>query len=85
MFMQARYLTDHNVTPIPLTWARGMQLFELFRPDETPSFDSLRINLISSDTEVLFRRIAALIPDENDPGILKQKISAEKFLNYQIM
>lgn len=71
LFLQARYLTDHNVSCIPLTWDRGMQLFELFRPDETPSYDSLRINLIGSDTEVLFRRIAALIPDENDPGTLK--------------
>lgn len=61
-------MTDHNVTPIPLSWSRGIQLFDLFRPDETPSYDSLRTNLIGSDTEVLFRRIAALIPDENDPG-----------------
>lgn len=67
-FLQARYLTDHNVNSIPLTWQRGIQLFDLFRPDEVPSYDSLRINLISSETEVLFRRIAALIPDEKDPG-----------------
>ena len=52
---------------IPLTWQRGIQLFDLFRPDETPSYDSLRINLISSETEVLFRRIAALIPEDKDP------------------
>lgn len=68
---KARYLTEHNVTSIPLTWKRGIQLFDLFRPDETPSYDSLRVNLISSETEVLFRRIAALIPDENDPGIFQ--------------
>ncbi|KAK6618665.1 hypothetical protein RUM43_013056 [Polyplax serrata] len=72
---KARYLTDHNVNCIPLTWQRGIQLFDLFRPDEIPAYDSLRINLISSETEVLFRRIAALIPDDKDPAQLSDKMT----------
>lgn len=65
---QARYLQDHGVPQIPLTWARGMQLYQFYLPDELPEFDSYRVTSITSDVECLLKRIAALVPSQYSPG-----------------
>lgn len=65
---QARYLQDHGVPQIPLTWEQGMQLYQFYLPDELPEFDSYRVSSISADVECLLRRIAALVPPHYKPG-----------------
>jgi hypothetical protein len=65
---QARYLQDHGVPQIPLTWERGMQLYQFYLPDELPEFDSYRVTSISADVECLLRRTAALVPPHYKPG-----------------
>nr|CAD7425235.1 unnamed protein product [Timema monikensis] len=66
--LQARYLQDHGVPPIPLLWEQAMQLFQFYHPEVLPEFDSNQIPSISSDVEVLFRRIIALVPEQCSPG-----------------
>ncbi|KAG8239967.1 hypothetical protein J437_LFUL019546, partial [Ladona fulva] len=63
---KARYLQEHGVPPIPLTWDRAMQVFECLKPDNLPEFDSYQVGSISVEVEQLFRRITALVPPECD-------------------
>ncbi|XP_069674696.1 calcineurin-binding protein cabin-1-like isoform X2 [Periplaneta americana] len=73
---KARYLQDHGVPQISLTWERGMQLYQFYQPDELPEFDSYRVASITADVESLFKRIAGLIPDHCNPAHLVEKVVA---------
>lgn len=73
---KARYLQDHGVPQILLTWARGMQLYQFYLPDELPEFDSYRVTSITSDVECLLKRIAALVPSQYSPVHLVEKVMA---------
>ncbi|KAK6994585.1 calcineurin-binding protein cabin-1, partial [Biomphalaria glabrata] len=70
---RARHLTDHNVSPISLTWDRAGSLFLYFAPKQVPEFDSYKIKSVTSDVENLLRRIDMLVPDELNPA---QHVSA---------
>nr|CAD7397394.1 unnamed protein product [Timema cristinae] len=73
--LQARYLQDHGVPPIPLLWEQAMQLFQFYHPEVLPEFDSNQIPSISSDVEVLFRRIIALVPEQCSPVPLVSQVN----------
>lgn len=63
-----KHLEDHEVTPIDMTWETAQYLFDFYRPDVLPDFDTPRSASISADTEILFKRISKLIPSESDPN-----------------
>lgn len=37
-----RYLEEHNATNVQLTWERAQQLYEVFKPDTLPDFNSYK-------------------------------------------
>ncbi|CAG0897136.1 unnamed protein product [Darwinula stevensoni] len=79
---KVRQLVDHGCSGIALTWERAIPLYNYFRPQQLPEFDSYRVASISSDLEALYKRIASLVPRDIDPnqyldGLL-EFISGEK-------
>uniref|UniRef100_A0A8C4NFU0 Calcineurin binding protein 1 n=1 Tax=Eptatretus burgeri TaxID=7764 RepID=A0A8C4NFU0_EPTBU len=59
---KARYLEDHGVRQVELTWAAARPLFEFFRPRQLPEFDSYKASTVSADLANLLRRLVPLIP-----------------------
>lgn len=59
---RSRHIEDHDAKNIDLTWERAIQLFDLYRPDTLPEFDSFKLASISSEMEQLLQRILPLIP-----------------------
>jgi calcineurin-binding protein cabin-1 len=57
-----RHIEEHDAKNIDLTWERAIQLFDLYRPDTLPEFDSFKLASISSEMEQLLQRILLLIP-----------------------
>lgn len=54
---------------LALTWSRANQLFDFYYPSELPSYDGLSKSFtIHSDTEAIFKKIIALIPEEIKPS-----------------
>lgn len=57
---------------LALTWSRAIQLFKFYYPQELPSYDGLsKAFTINSDTEAIFKKVIALIPDEIKPSKIK--------------
>lgn len=65
---KVKHLQEHNARQISLTWERCQQVFDFFKPSVMPEFDSYRTSTVSSELEVLLRRITSLIPPEQDPS-----------------
>lgn len=65
---QPRYVQEHNVDGLALTWERSYTVFNFLRPKELPTYDSSSRFSISMDTEALFKRIIGLVPAECNPG-----------------
>uniref|UniRef100_A0A182VXI8 C2 domain-containing protein n=1 Tax=Anopheles minimus TaxID=112268 RepID=A0A182VXI8_9DIPT len=59
-----RHIQDHCAVQVSLTWERAIQLFDLYRPDSLPEFNSYKLESISTDMEALLQRIILLIPIE---------------------
>lgn len=57
-----RHIEEHDAKNIDLTWERAIQLFDLYRPDTLPEFDSFKLSSISSEMEQLLQKILPLIP-----------------------
>lgn len=57
-----RHIEEHDAKNIELKWDRAIQLFDLYRPDTLPEFDSFKLASISSELEQLLQRILLLIP-----------------------
>uniref|UniRef100_A0A1B0D171 Uncharacterized protein n=1 Tax=Phlebotomus papatasi TaxID=29031 RepID=A0A1B0D171_PHLPP len=78
---RSRHIEEHEATQIELTWERAMQLFEIYRPDHLPEFDSYKVDSITADLEQLLQRILNLTPKElNVPAAaytIKDFISGE--------
>lgn len=76
-----RHIEEHDAKNIELTWERAIQLFDLYRPDTLPEFDSFKLASISSEMEQLLQRILLLIPKCLDIqpfiGEIKNFISGE--------
>lgn len=60
--MRSKHIEEHNAKSIELTWERAVQLFDLYKPDELPEFDSFKLLSISSDMEALLQRILRVMP-----------------------
>lgn len=59
---RSRHIEEHDAKNIDLTWERAIQLFDFYRPDTLPEFDSFKLASISNEMETLLQRILPLIP-----------------------
>lgn len=57
-----RHIEEHDAKNIDLTWERAIQLFDLYRPDTLPEFDSYKLASINVEMEQLLQKILPLIP-----------------------
>lgn len=73
---KVKHLQEHNAKQVSLTWERCKQVFDFFRPQYLPGFDSYKASTVSSELEVLLKRITALVPSEEDPSNMESSISA---------
>lgn len=74
-----RHIEEHDAKNIDLTWERAIQLFDLYRPDTLPEFDSFKLSSISSEMEQLLQKILPLIPNCLDISPFTCEI--KKFIN----
>lgn len=73
---KVKHLQEHNAKAVNLSWDRCKQVFDFFRPQYLPGFDSYKASTVSSELEVLLKRIVALVPPEEDPNNMENKVSA---------
>ncbi|KAG8195575.1 hypothetical protein JTE90_002197 [Oedothorax gibbosus] len=64
---RAKHLQEHNSKQLTLTWERAALIFQYFRPNVLPEFDSYRTSTVSAELESLLKRIIALVPPDQDP------------------
>ncbi|CAN7999066.1 unnamed protein product [Ixodes hexagonus] len=64
---KVKHLQEHNARQVSLSWERTKQVFDFFKPSIMPEFDSYRTSTVSSELEVLLKRIASMVPPEQDP------------------
>ncbi|XP_071040839.1 calcineurin-binding protein cabin-1 isoform X2 [Parasteatoda tepidariorum] len=64
---RAKHLQEHNSKQISLTWERAATIFQYFKPNILPEFDSYRTSTISAELESLLKRITSLVPPDEDP------------------
>ncbi|XP_064478265.1 calcineurin-binding protein cabin-1-like [Ornithodoros turicata] len=73
---KVKHLQEHNATPVNLTWERSAVVFNFFKPAVLPEFDSLKTSTVSSELEVLLKRIAVQVPPEYDPSKMADAVVA---------
>lgn len=73
---KVKHLQEHNAKPVSLTWDGCKHLFDFFKPQYLPGFDSYKASTVSSELEVLLKRITALVPPEQDPSNIETTIAA---------
>lgn len=71
-----KHLEDHGVPQLPLTWEIAQLLFEFYKPDILPEFDTPRTMSIGADTKILFKKICSLVPREHDPSGMLDEITS---------
>nr|XP_027219262.1 calcineurin-binding protein cabin-1-like [Penaeus vannamei] len=71
-----KHLRDHGVPQIALCWERALQLYHYYVPKELPTFQSSQIPSITDDVAALFKRIIALLPDEDKPENQTEAVEA---------
>lgn len=59
---RSKFIDEHDTRTAELTWERAIQLFDIFRPDTLPEFDSYKLQSISADMEALLQKILQQIP-----------------------
>ncbi|XP_029179074.1 calcineurin-binding protein cabin-1-like [Nylanderia fulva] len=74
--IRPKYLQDHMVPQMELTWEGAQLLFDFYKPKQLPNFQSPRLLSISTDTEILFKRIIRLVPRESDPNQIVDEMTA---------
>ncbi|XP_072762605.1 calcineurin-binding protein cabin-1 isoform X2 [Anoplolepis gracilipes] len=74
--IRSKYLQDHLVPQMELTWEGAQLLFDFYKPKQLPNFQSPRLLSISMDTEILFKRIIRLVPRESDPNQIVEEMTA---------
>lgn len=60
-------LKDHGTLGVPMTWEACCQLYNYYKPEELPEFDSKPSKSISAEVENLFQRIITDMPAELRP------------------
>lgn len=60
--IRSKHIEEHDTKSIELSWERAIQLFDIYRPDNLPEFNSYKLESISSDMEALLQRILNIMP-----------------------
>lgn len=71
-----RYLDEHVKNHMDLTWKCCQLLFEFYKPENFPSFESRRTDSINIDTVNLFKKICSVIPADSDPTKIVEEMNA---------
>ncbi|XP_065084812.1 calcineurin-binding protein cabin-1-like isoform X2 [Ochlerotatus camptorhynchus] len=71
---RTRHLQDHESTMEILSWERAVQLFDIYRPDVLPEFNSYKIDSISADMEALLQQILLIMPEDCDVSLYIEPI-----------
>uniref|UniRef100_A0A1A9VR67 Calcineurin-binding protein cabin-1 MEF2-binding domain-containing protein n=1 Tax=Glossina austeni TaxID=7395 RepID=A0A1A9VR67_GLOAU len=79
---RSRHLEDHEATQVKLNWIRAVQVFDLYRPEKLPEFNSYKLESISSDMEQLLLKIISLMPQDLDLSESVEHIT--KFIEGQL-
>uniref|UniRef100_T1PHJ2 TPR repeat protein n=1 Tax=Musca domestica TaxID=7370 RepID=T1PHJ2_MUSDO len=74
---RSKYLEDHEALPIKLNWSRAIQIFDIYKPEQLPEFNSYKLESITSDMEQMLVKVVSLVPKEIDPTQ-----STHKVVNY---
>ncbi|XP_061392801.1 calcineurin-binding protein cabin-1-like [Musca vetustissima] len=74
---RSKYLEDHEAEPVKLNWSRAVQIFDIYKPEQLPEFNSYKLESITSDMEQMLMKIVGLVPREVDPSQ-----STFKVINY---
>ena len=61
---KAKHLVDHGASAILLKWDNCQNAYIFLALRVLPEFDDYKMNSISADTEAMFKRIFALVPEE---------------------
>ena len=69
-------MKDHKVSQIKLTWEGAQLLYDFYRPDALPEYDTPRALSINADTHSLFKKIIAVVPEEHDPRGLTEQVTS---------
>lgn len=73
---KVKHLQEHNAKQVSLTWNNCKQVFDFFKPQYLPGFDSYKASTVSSELEVLLKSITALVPPDQDPSNMESTIAA---------
>uniref|UniRef100_A0A336LS40 CSON002665 protein n=1 Tax=Culicoides sonorensis TaxID=179676 RepID=A0A336LS40_CULSO len=60
--VRSKHIEEHDAKPINLSWERAIQLFDIYRPDNLPEFNSYKLESISTDLEQLLGKILDKMP-----------------------
>ncbi|KAK2589327.1 hypothetical protein KPH14_007875 [Odynerus spinipes] len=71
-----KHLEDHGAPQMELTWEGAQLLFDFYKPKQLPILESPRQTAISLDTELLFKKITKLVPQESDPNQIIEEMKA---------
>lgn len=73
-----KHLEKHESQHIELDWSHAIQLYDIYRPEKLPEFDSFKRESITSEMEQLLQRIISIIPTDIDPSTRSEPM--EKFI-----
>lgn len=74
-----KHIEEHDAQNVDLQWKHALLLYDLYRPDDLPEFDSYKNDSITTEMEQLLQKIIALIPEDVDPS--KHANEMEKFIS----
>ncbi|XP_058817012.1 calcineurin-binding protein cabin-1-like [Topomyia yanbarensis] len=61
-----RHVQDHEASQETLSWEKAVQLFNIYRPDVLPDFNSYKIDSITADMEAMLQHILLVFPGKVD-------------------
>ncbi|NXF87047.1 CABIN protein, partial [Eubucco bourcierii] len=73
---KARYLEEHSVQQVDLTWEDALFMFEYFKPKTLPEFDSYKTSTVSADLANLLKKTATIVPRTDKPMLSLDAVSA---------
>jgi calcineurin-binding protein cabin-1 len=71
-----KYIEEHIKTSINLSWETCQLLYEFYKPEILPSFESKRVDSINIDTVILFKKICTFIPVDSDPTKMAEEMNS---------
>lgn len=77
-----KHIEEHDAQNVELQWKHAALLYDLYRPDVFPEFNSYKNDSISAEMEQLLQKIVALMPDDLD--LSKQATEMERFIGGEL-